>query len=113
MTNTLAVRNEAQRILFEEELKGQLSDGRWENSSPRDHWVPWCDATVVVDPENVGRDFWVQRDGYNFGEKALLEIIGDRMLGYVQAVQPDYTWNQMAADLKDLRKVVKTHRATQ
>jgi hypothetical protein len=109
-TGTLAVRNEAQRILFEDELKGQLSDGRWENSRPYDHWECWSDAEVIVDPDNVGRDFYAKRDGYCFTEKDLLSVIGDQMLESVQAVQPDYTWKDMVADLRDIRKIIKTRR---
>lgn len=110
---TLAVRNEAQRLILQKEMLGQLSDGRWENSRPRDHWQPWCRATLIVDPENVGRDFWVQCDGYNFREKELLEIVGERMLEAVRAGlnDPAYSEKQMRADLGDLRKIFKTRRA--
>lgn len=106
---TLRVRNLAQKVLWEEELTGQLSDGRWENSRPMDHWMPWCDATVVIDPENVGRDFWVRRDGYCFTEKDLLSIIGDRMLEAVRVATGNaaYSEKKMLADLRDLRKIIK------
>lgn len=107
---TLNVRNRAQQLLFEGELKGQLSDGRWENSRPDNHWEPWCNATVVVNVENVGRNFYARRDGYCFTEKALLEIIGDRMLELVQAEIPGYTEKDMLADLRDLRKIIKITR---
>jgi hypothetical protein len=108
---TLAVRNEAQRILFEDELKGQLSDGRWENSRPYGHWECWADATVVVDPDNVGRDFYARRDGYCLTERDLLDAVGERMLEMVQAVDPTYTEKRMIADLRDLRKILKVRRA--
>jgi hypothetical protein len=110
MTNTLRVRNIAQKVLLEDELLGQMSDGRWENSNPMDHWKPWCNATIVVDPENVGRDFYPRRDGYCFTEKDLLEIIGERMLEAVRTAtgNPDYTHKNMLADLRDLRKIFKT-----
>ena len=38
MTNnepTLVVRNAAQKILWDDELTGQISDGRWENWYPK------------------------------------------------------------------------------
>lgn len=106
---TLNVRNEQQRILLEEELKGQISDGMWENARPDSHWIVWCDATVVVDPENVGRDFYARKDNYNLTAPLLLEIVGDRMVEAVQAGGfPDYDRKQMVADLKDLKVIMKT-----
>jgi hypothetical protein len=106
---TLRVRNLAQKVLWEQELTGQLSDGRWENSRPNDHWEPWCDATCVVDPENVGRNFYVKRDGYCFTERELLSIIGERMLEAVRVLtsNPAYSEQDMLTDLRDLRKIIK------
>lgn len=77
---TLAFRNNAQAALFKYELAGQISDGHWENSRPHDHYKPWCHADVIVDPNNLGKDFYAQRESYNFSSKDLLEVIGDRML---------------------------------
>jgi hypothetical protein len=109
--NTLAVRNQAQKILFDEELSGQISDGAWENSTPHDHWRPWCDAEVVVDPANVGRDFYAKRDSYGLDRRDLLDIIGDRMLASVQRAVPSYTRKTMLADLRDLKAILKTRRS--
>jgi hypothetical protein len=83
--NTLNVENIAQKILLDTELKGQLSDGRWENTQPYDHWQPWCAAEVVVNPDNLGTDFWANKRNYRFNSKDLLEIIGDRMVRKVRA----------------------------
>jgi hypothetical protein len=76
--HTLTVRTHAQKTLLKMELLGQLSDGRWENSRPHDHWEVWANAEILVGP-NVGRNFYPIRDGYCFTEKSLLEIIGERM----------------------------------
>jgi hypothetical protein len=117
----LRVRNVQQKILWDEELSGQISDGMWENASPWDHWQPWCDADVVVAPDgNVGRTFWARKDSYLFTSQELLSIVGDRMLGYVRDAStrdhdgtgglpefPDYTMKEMMADLRDLRKIIK------
>lgn len=110
MTNYLRVRNLAQKVLWEEELSGQISDGRWENSKPYDHWEYWHrNVEVIVDPEHAGRDFFVRRDGYCFTEKELLEIIGERMVNYVRVAtgNPDYSEKDMIKDLRDLRKIIK------
>jgi hypothetical protein len=80
---TLTVRNIEQQALFLE-LDGQLSDGFWENAKPYDHYKPWCEAKVVVDPTNVGRNFWAQKKNYNFSAKALLDVVGLRMLATVR-----------------------------
>jgi len=100
---TLAFRNVAQAALFELELKGQLSDGHWENSRPTDHWRAWCEATVVVDPTNVGRDFDVKRDSYAFASKDMLAVIGDRMMRYVRiAIAMGLDWAKKLDPLTDL-----------
>lgn len=65
MKNILNVRNIEQAAAFLE-LDGQLSDGMWENTKPYDHWKPWCDAAVVIEPNNVGRNFFAPKDNYNF-----------------------------------------------
>lgn len=113
--STLAVRNEAQKILFDLELSGQISDGYWENAAPQDHWIPWCETTVIVDPTNVGRDFSVRKDNYGFTRRDLLDIVGDRMLEYVRAgggEYANYSEADMLADLRDLKRIIKTRRDT-
>jgi hypothetical protein len=82
-TNTLTVRTVTQAALFECELKGQLSDGAWENTAPHDHWECWSDATVVVG-SNIGRDFWARKTSYNFARKDLLDVVSARMIGYAR-----------------------------
>lgn len=105
---TLYVRNPAQKILWDEELAGQISDGHWENARPYDHWKVWCDATVAVRPEAVGRTFYARRSSYNFTDPELLSIIGERMVGYVQRVAPGYNAKDLKRDLADLKTIIKT-----
>lgn len=110
MPGTLRFRNIEQKILWDVELSGQISDGRWENSRPYDHWEYWHrDVEVVVDPDNVGRDFYVRRDGYCFTEKLLLEVVGERMLNAVRSATGNdaYSHNDMLRDLRDIRKIIK------
>lgn len=107
----LRVRNVAQKVLWEEELSGQISDGHWENSGPNDHWQPWCNATIVVDPDHVGRNFWARRESYNFTAKDLLDVVGERMVEAVRLATGDATYDmtRMRADLNDLKKIIKQH----
>ena len=83
----LAFRNEVQAVLFDVELSGQISDGQWENLAIEDHWLDWSRAEVIVDPSNLGRDFFAKYESYNFVAKDLLEVIGDRMLTYGRATK--------------------------
>lgn len=82
MRKTLTVRNIEQAAAWLE-LDGQLSDGFWENARPGDHWRPWCEAEIVVG-DDVGRDFAASRVNYDFAAKALLDVVGKRMLGLVR-----------------------------
>jgi len=79
----LKVRNVAQQVMFEQEFSGQISDGWWENSRPNDHWRVWSQAVVMVDPNEQGRNFFPMKDNYSLSSKAVLDIIGDRMLTFV------------------------------
>lgn len=79
-TPVLNVRNLAQKVMFDEEFSGQISDGHWENSRPYEHWQIWCKAEVVVAPTNVGRNFYAAKDNYNLASRELLDIVGGRML---------------------------------
>lgn len=74
---TLTLATDTQKALYEYELRGQFSDGHWENSRPWEHYVPWCRAEVVVGP-NVGRNFWAAKSST---DKRLLDVVSDRMLG--------------------------------
>ena len=83
-SGTLNVRNTAQLLALKCEMLGQLSDGHWENSRPDDHWIPWCDAKIEVNPSSVGRNFYARKDSYNFLNRDLLEVVGERMLFQVK-----------------------------
>lgn len=76
---TLTVKNYVQKVLFEVEICGQLSDGKWENTYPFNHWEPWCDCEVEVGL-NPGRNFWVPKDNYGLTSSDLLDVVGDRMV---------------------------------
>lgn len=102
----LTFRNEIQAKLWEE-LDGQISDGMWENTRPYNHWKPWCNAEVLVDPKNVGRNFYADKDNYDFNNSQLLSIVGDRMLASCQELVPDFTMAQMRAELRDMKKIVR------
>lgn len=82
MIKTVTFRTAAQAAIFECELKGQISDGAWENL-PGDHWRDWCSATVLVG-ENVGVEGWARKDNYDFGRKDLVSVVGNRMKAYAK-----------------------------
>ena len=77
----LVVGNMAQKILFLTEMQGQISDGQWENISGN-HWQEWSnlDWDSIGIGDNIGRKFHTVRDGYNFTNRELIDIVGDRML---------------------------------
>lgn len=55
-------------LLYKWELEGQISDGKYENSRPYDHWKWVCDAKVVVDPSCINyTDRWTKKK-YNLNE---------------------------------------------
>jgi hypothetical protein len=42
--------NASSAAIWEHEVTGQISDGKWENSGPRDHWQFWGRLAVKVQP---------------------------------------------------------------
>lgn len=80
--NIIKLANQNQALLFELELKGQISDGYWENASPSGHWILPCKAEVQIDPVEQGINFWTRR-AYNFASAQLLKYIGNRMQQYI------------------------------
>jgi len=86
MTATLTLRNENQKILFEGEIVGQISDGAWENSRPENHWRAWsnCDVKVAGEGDKIGRNFSVMKDNYNLTRSDLLEVVAERMINMVK-----------------------------
>lgn len=84
-TNKLNVANLPQKIIFCCEMVGQISDGKWENARPFDHWRPICQIgnwnTVGIDPLNTGFTFrFIGKTNYNFADPVLLRIVGPRMI---------------------------------
>lgn len=78
MKNTLTFKTLDQAVLFEGEIKGQLSDGAWQNSRPYDHQKSWCEADISVGSD-VGRNFWAQKDNYGLTGSSFLAIVGPRI----------------------------------
>ena len=104
----LNVRNKAQVVLFEEELKGQISDGMWEDSKPSNHWMQICSATAKVG-QPLGPVGFIPKRGYMFSHPQLIDIVGDRMIEAVQqkADLPNYNKAQLLKDLRDLQRIVR------
>lgn len=71
-------------MLYENELKGQISDGMWENARPNRHYILPCDATPFVAKTDAerGRNFFAR--AYNFSSGDLIEYVGDRMVNMVK-----------------------------
>jgi hypothetical protein len=81
MTPTITFRKKEQVILYVCELEGQLSDGHWENATPRDHWKIMCNAEVKVGEPSIN---FTPRRRYGFSAPILIDAVGDRMIFYVK-----------------------------
>lgn len=105
---TLFVETEVQKVLFEKELRGQISDGAWENASPINHWEPWSACKVeVVGNGPTGRNFDVKKANYRF--TSIVPVVGDRMLQtVVTELGVPYDEKQLVQDLRKLTNILKT-----
>jgi hypothetical protein len=41
------------KAIFDYEIRGQLSDGAWENATPYNHWRFWSDIDTKVSPKGL------------------------------------------------------------
>lgn len=76
MANIITFRNFTQKCLWDNEISGQLSDGKWENSGVDK--IFWTAETKVGTP-GVSFKTW-KRANFNFASSELIDIVGDRML---------------------------------
>ena len=66
---------------------------------------------VVVDPAHVGRDFLARKDNYDLTNKALLDVVGERMIvDVIRKTNQPYGRGQLLRDLRDLKVIFKTRR---
>jgi len=66
-SGTMTLPSRTAVALWVNEICGQISDGTWENSSPRNHWQFWCRLDVVVGPDaklEKSSGQWVQKKTY-------------------------------------------------
>ena len=62
--STLFVENLSQALIFDMEISGQISDGKWENSRPHDHWTWVCHTNIEISPDKLGYDRVYHRRKY-------------------------------------------------
>lgn len=60
------------------EIKGQLSDGAWENSGPNGHYHFWQNMKATVGKAQTVATTYPEKN--NYGLSKLIEYVGDRML---------------------------------
>lgn len=104
--------NRIQAMLFKVEMQGQISDGHWENSMPYGHYKVASSADVAFsDNSNTHgcHGFSPQRK-YNFANRDLFEVVGDRMLEMAKEIDPNHTKRDLMRDLKEINRIFKiTH----
>lgn len=84
-SGTITLKTAAAASLFQHEIKGQMSDGRWENTRPYDHWRWWSNLNVVAGDVNVvtSDQFYLCRKA-GYGLNALVKYVGDRMAAVIR-----------------------------
>ncbi len=91
-----------QAALYKHELVGQISDGMWENSTPRDHWIRPCEADIAVDESNPRvESVHLFKRNYNFANTQLVDVVGDRMKNIVMLAKAGYD-DSVISDFDDV-----------
>lgn len=100
-----------QAVLFEAELKGQISDGHWSNATPFNHFEEPCNAQVMVDPKNPRVSKWSSKK-YDFANSKLINIVGGRMIHYVKAaklIDPEMDINRASFLVDNYLNIIKAY----
>lgn len=103
MSRVIRFRTAVQAALWEHEIVGQLSDGKWENDTQCD-WRAWAGAKVEVG-EPVGRTFRVRgRQRHALDDADLVKWVGARMRVYAVLSRAGYDQAEVGlfANLFDL-----------
>lgn len=80
--NRLHFTTVAAALLYNWELFGQISDGKYENSRPYDHWQWITDCDVIIDP-----------NGLNYAERFLRKKYTlSEWSGYMKDGENDWAW---------------------
>lgn len=94
--------NARQAALWSHELVGQISDGHWENSRPSHHWEQPCYANVIVSATIKAGPNWKPIRGYNFADKELVDIVGDRMKTIVKFTMAFPQWTSFVSYIEGM-----------
>ena len=97
--------------LWNEELRGQISDGYWENTK-NSGWPFWCSINVSVGEENKfirddGGNYLYHGIKRNFGFIRLIPYVGDRMVEIGLKHDPEYNEKKLRKDLQLISKIIK------
>lgn len=102
----LVVLTPEQKIIYEKELSGQISDGHWENEDTDERL--WNVTVEVFDPSKhnkLGCNF-KPKFPLDFNDPDLYWLLDSRTLEYVQEEFPGYTVEDLHADLEHLTVIV-------
>ena len=104
MKDTINFRNRAQQVLYDQEIRGQISDGHWENEDT-DTRLWYC--LSKVNSKAVGSN-WKPEPKLDFADEDLIARLGGRMINYVldSGVCKRYDINDLQKDLLDMTLIV-------
>lgn len=103
MKDTIYFRTAPQKVLYDKEIRGQISDGHWENEDT-DHRLWYC--ITIVRPKKVGIS-WKPECNLDFNDDDLVDNLGERMREYVlSGYRSKYTTENLRKDLEEMTNIV-------
>jgi hypothetical protein len=106
MPGTLYLKSKTQCEIYAKEIKGQLSDGMWENDTF--DWGFWGDLEAKVEEGKFG---WLADkipDRMAFDLCSLVEYTGDRMEDIGSLYDEEYTTDKLYDDLEVIEEAMAT-----
>ena len=114
-TNTIFLKTKTACAIWEHEIKGQLSDGMWENTSPLNHWKFWSNTDAVHDElaeNHVLYERTAEEIKNNYNLKKLVPYIGDRMILIAKlalsGIEPSWANQSLFENDQDIQNVSYT-----
>ena len=113
-TGTMYLPTLSALTIWNEEITGQLSDGMWENTRPREHYKFWQRLDVVhesqctphVRKSDVNYSCWCVKNNYNLTALISHELVCERMIASVQ--DSLYTVKNLRIDLLSIKTAMRS-----
>lgn len=105
MSKILTVATQAQKVVLENVLLGEIATGFWKNARPADHADSWKGVEITIGADLGAAGFDVPRN-YNFVNPDFFRRAEEKLMEAAKTVNPDITVKQLKKQLISLNQIL-------